>query len=228
MNSGRVATLISILGVVLTTASVIASVAQYRAADLQAQAAVVALMPQIEVRSLLEKIDSDKYSDRRIDIASDGGPIYNLKVDRYTWFELRIGRKVIFQQPITGYYFAEYPTGRTKGEMYTLRGHKNHEEFLAFVKWARVTLGSDVDMSEPNTLLRISYRDALKRDNVEFVRVVGGSEMYLSQEDGAKLWQQQAENEKLNRTVDISLLASAQIASEWVKTWKAKAGTRAQ
>ena len=41
MKPERSATIISVLGVVLTTASVIASIAQYRAADLQAKAAIV-------------------------------------------------------------------------------------------------------------------------------------------------------------------------------------------
>jgi len=226
MNPDRVATLVSVLGVVLTTASVIASVAQYRAADLQAQAAVVALMPQLEVRSLLEKADdnSEKFTDRRIEITSDGGPVYNLKVDRYTWFELRIGRKAMFQQPLVGYYFAAYPTSHTKGATYTLKGHRNHEAFIAFAKWARGVLGQNVDLSEPITLLRISYRDALKRDDVEFVRVSGGSEVYLSEDDGQKLWQQRTENEKLDRAIDIIDLVSAQAANEWITIWKAKLG----
>lgn len=223
MNADRLATLISILGVVLTTASVIASVAQYQAADLQAQAAVVSLMPQIEVRTLLEKTDGEKYSDRRIEISSDGGPIYNFDVDRLTWFELRVGTKVAIQQPLSGYYFTEYPTGRTKGEVSAIGGHKNHQAFLSFAKWARDELGSGVDMSEPNTLLRISYRDALKHDNVEFVKVVGGREFYLSREDGLKLWRQQTENEKANRTVDIDSLVDAEAAREWVAIWKSKA-----
>jgi hypothetical protein len=224
MNSDRLATLISVLGVVLTTASVIASVAQYRAADLQAQAAVVALMPQIEVRTLLEKTDGEKYSDRRIQITSDGGPIYNFEVDRLTWFELRVGAKVIIQQPLSGYYFTEYPTGRTKGEVSVIGGHKNHQAFLNFARWARDILGSGVDMSEPNTLLRISYRDALKHDSVEFVKVVGGSQFYLSQDDGLKLWQQQTENQKVNRGVDMDSLTDAKAADEWLSVWKRRAG----
>lgn len=223
MNADRLATLISVLGVVLTTASVIASVAQYRAADLQAQAAVVALMPQIEVRALLEKTDGEKYSDRRIKITSDGGPIFNLEVDRLTWFELFVGAKVVIRQPLSGYYFAEYSTGRTKGEVNAIGGYKNHQAFLSFAGWIKDALGSGVDISEPNTLLRISYRDALKRDNVEFVKVVGGRQSYLSREDGLKLWQQQIENEKVNRTVDMDSLVDVKAAEEWVKVWKMKA-----
>ena len=76
----------------LTAASVVASVAQYRAADLQAKAAVIALMPQIEVRALLEKIDSDKYTDSRVEVASDGGPIYNFNLSRHSWIEFKAGK----------------------------------------------------------------------------------------------------------------------------------------
>lgn len=75
LKSIPLAAVISIFGVFLTTASVIASIAQYQAAALQAKAAVVSLMPQIEVRELIEKVNSDKYTDRRIEITSDGGPI---------------------------------------------------------------------------------------------------------------------------------------------------------
>lgn len=224
MNSDRLATLISVLGIVLTTASVIASVAQYRAADLQAQAAVVALMPQIEVRTYLEKTEGEKYSDRRIQITSDGGPIYNFEVEHLTWFDLRMGKKVIIQQPLSGYYFAEYLTGRTKGELSVIVGHRNHQAFLNFSMWARDILGSGVDMSEPNTLLRIGYRDALKNDNVEFVKVVGGSQFYLTQDNGLNLWQQQTENQKINISVDMDSLTDAKSANQWLSVWKRKAG----
>lgn len=224
MNSDRLGTLISVLGIVLTIASVIASIAQYRAADLQAQAAVVALMPQIEVRTYLEKTEGEKYSDRRIQITSDGGPIYNFEVESLTWFELRMGKTVIIQKPLSGYYFTEYPTGRTKGELSVIGGHRNHQAFLNFSIWARDILSSGVDISEPNTLLRISYRDALKNESVEFVKVVGGRQFYLTRDNGLKLWQQQTENQKINISVDMDSLTDAKAANQWLSVWKRKVG----
>lgn len=222
MKPERLAALVSVLGVVLTTASVIASIAQYRAADLQARAAVVALMPQIEVRALLEKVDSDKFTDRRIEITSDGGPIYNLQIDRRTWIELRVGRAVVYEQPLTGYYFAEFPTGRTKGALTTIKGYSNNQDFIAFLEWLRPALGAEVEVPEPISLLRISFRDALKQDNVEYVQVAGGSETHMSVEIGQKLWDRHLEDEKAKLHVDISVLDSEAKAAKWVAIWKAR------
>jgi hypothetical protein len=89
MTNSRFTTIISVLGALLTFASVVASIAQYRAADLHAQAAIVSLMPQLEVRAILEKVESEKFSDRRLELTSDGGPIYNFSTDRLTTITLK-------------------------------------------------------------------------------------------------------------------------------------------
>ncbi|MCP5235358.1 MAG: hypothetical protein H6945_06420 [Zoogloeaceae bacterium] len=222
MKPESVASLVSILGVVLTTASVIASVAQYRAADLQAQAAVVALMPQVEVRVTLEKRDGDRYTDRRIDISADGGPIYNFEIDTLTWFEVYSGKTTVHRQPLAGYYFFGERTGRTRGELYTLAGNNNHSLFLAFGRWFNGEFGTQVLLSEPNTLLRLSYRDALKRENTEYIRVSGGRQVYLDIVGGQKLWAELSATDQVVREVELEKLASAESAKEWVKTWSTK------
>jgi hypothetical protein len=121
MTDRRFTAVISVLGVVLTFASVVASIAQYRAADLQAKAAIAALMPQLEVRTVLEKVDSDNFTDRRLELTSDGGPIYNFATDRLTTFALKKNETMFLEQPILGYYAVTYNTGRIKG-----RGSNDH------------------------------------------------------------------------------------------------------
>lgn len=222
MKPERLATVVSILGVILTAASVIASVAQYRAADLQAKAAVVALMPQIEVRALLEKIDSDNYTDRRIEVTSDGGPIYNFKMSRLSWIEFEVGKNVAYEQPLVGYYFAEFPTGHTRGPLTTLKGYRNNEAFFQFLQWAQPTLGHDVEVLQPVTLLRMTYNDALKQQNLYYVLVSGGSETHLSEDAGTKLWDRRNLEEQTNFPIDISKLKSESGSAEKVAIWKSK------
>lgn len=220
MRPVEFSTVIAVLGVILTTASVVASVAQYRAADLQAQAAVVALMPQIEVRALLEKVDSDKFTDRRIEITSDGGPVHNLQIDHVTWIEFRVAGKVVLREALNGYYFAGYPTGRARGAVHTLKGYKNNELYSTFNDWAASVLPRGIEVAQPITILRIAYRDALKRDNVEFVQVAGGTETKLSDSDGQRIWQAKPPKALDPRMLDINYLQTPQQAAMWVKAWQ--------
>jgi hypothetical protein len=220
MKPEKLAKLLSVLGVALTAASVVASCAQYKAAQLQAEAAVVALMPQIEVRTLIEKVDSDKYTDRRIEITSDGGPIHNFRLEHVTWIEFRVGRKIALREALNGYFFAEYPMGRTRGTLDTLKGYRNNELFFQFLDWRRAALPAGIDVGEPVTLLRLSYRDALKRENTEFVQVAGGTETHMSEEEGVRLWSSAPQKTLAPRTLDINDLASEEKATMWVKAWR--------
>lgn len=219
MKSDRLTIIVSVLGVILTAASVVASVAQYRAADLQAQAAVVTLMPQIEVRALLEKIDSDKFTDSRVEISSDGGPIYNLQVDRMSWVEIRDGSKVAFEQPLHGYYFAEYPTSRTRGLVRTIKGHRNNEVFGKFLDWSSKVLPIGGTVSLPQTLLKLSYVDALHREGVAYVQLNGGSELHLSAGQGADAWKAHAQRAKEVRSLDIDNLENPGKAGASIALW---------
>lgn len=179
---------VAVLGLILTLASVMASFAQYKAANLQARAAVVALMPQIEVRSLLEKVDSDQYTDRRIEIASEGGPIYNFETDRLTWISVENEGKPVLRQLLVGYLFAAFNTGKNKGELQTIKGHKNHQRFVDFYDAVHGSLKPGLTLSEPVTLLKISYVDALENAATEYFLIRGGSTLRLSAEDGRKTW----------------------------------------
>ena len=141
MTDKRFTTIIAVLGVILTAATVLTSWYQYRAADLQARAAIVALMPQLEVRVVTEKVESDVFTDQRLKITSDGGPVYNFSSARLTWFELRQGSEVRLAQPLTGYFTATFGTGRIKGDLQTIVGHRNNLEFVDFARYAEATLG---------------------------------------------------------------------------------------
>lgn len=231
MKPERSATVISLLGVILTTASVIASIAQYRAADLQAKAAIVALMPQFEVRALIEKINSDKFTDRRIEISTDGGPVFNLQIDRLTWIKFkRINGEddIVYNQPLTGFYFVTYQTGRTRGLVATIVGHRNNEKYFKFLGLAQPALGDGVEISAPTTLLRISYRDALKQENVLYVKESSGSETHLSEDAGKQAWERHSGYENTHMPVDISKLTSASEAAKLVNAVKTRLGEGSQ
>lgn len=222
MNLERLTIVISILGVVLTAASVIASVAQYRAADLQAKVAVAALMPQIEVRTFLEKIESDKYTDSRVEVKSDGGPIYNFNTSYLSWIEFKVGRNIAYRQPLIGYYLIQHPTGHTKGLLTTLEGFRNHETFFGFLRWAQPVLGNDTEILPPVTLLRMTYNDALKQENIYYVLLSKGSETHLSEDAGAKLWELASKEGSTSIPVSISELKSESNVTEKLAIWKSK------
>lgn len=222
MQQDTFAVVISVLGTILTAATVAASVAQYRAADLQAQAAQIALMPQVEVRSVIEKIDSDKYTDRRIEISSDGGPVYNFQVDHLSWAEFRDGGKVVLEEPLVGYYFASYPTGHVRGTLYTITGFRNNQRFFDFLEWSRSALPGGIEVGQPVTVLRIGYVDALKRSNTEYVKVTGGRALYLSIEEGERIWDTQSRKRAGVPSADVDALAKPETGRKWVQGWAAK------
>lgn len=220
MKSENVSTLLPILGVVLTAASVIASFAQYRAANLQAEAAVIALMPQLEVISLLEKVGSDKFTDRRIEVTSEGGPIHNFHLDHMTWIEFRVGKKNVASESLNGYYSSEYASGRTRGALITIKGYRNNEVFSQFLDWARVALPDGIEIVQPITILRLSYRDALKQDNLKFVKIEGQRVTHVSNEEGEQLWSSAPHMTQKTRRLDINDLTSEEKVISWLKNWR--------
>lgn len=177
-------------------------------------------MPQIEVRSLLEKVNSDKYTDRRIEITSDGGPIINFNLERRSWIDFRVGNKVRYQQPISGYFFAEYPTHRIHGLIDTITCYQNHQDFSDFEDWAQPALGFGVQISEPVTLLKMTYVDTFKRNNNLFVLVSGGSVLQLSESTGKEIWDNQSIQAEAKSPVDLSHLKNKSEAASLLKTWK--------
>jgi hypothetical protein len=217
MKRIRLATLLSILGVVLTAASVVASIAQYRAADLQAQATMLALMPQIEVRSLLERRDSEFYTDRRLVISSDGGPIYDYSTDRETWFDIRRGGKSIFEQPLNGYFHSSFPTSRIKGEVETIIGYKNNEKFISFDKQARKLLPEGCELANPKSLLAVSYRDAFRKATTEYFFIDGGAVVRLEPSDGEARWKQAKEIQATHQAIDLDSLSAESAVADWAR-----------
>ena len=209
-------------GLLLTTASVIASIAQYRAADLQAKAAVVALMPQIEVRTFLERINGNNYTDRRIEVTSDGGPIYNFELSRLSWIEFRVNKRIAYEQPIIGYYVVGYPTGRTRGTLVTIERHRNNEYFIRFLGWAQPLLGADVEISEPLTLMRMHYLDAFKQAKISYVLIDGSSKTHLSDEAGEQLWNRRMREQQTTTPLGIDQLRSNIGSADEINTWKSK------
>lgn len=218
MTDRRFKTIISVLGVVLTLASVIASIAQYRAADLQAKAAIAALMPQLEVRAVLEKVDSDVYTDRHLELTSDGGPIYNFSTDRITTFALKKGRTTFLEQPLIGYYAATDNTGRIKGEVQKIIGQRNHKKFTDLERAIELALPSDVTVSPLATLMKATYTDSLRKENDEYFLILGGSVQRLEQSEGKSQWERMKQVQTKVRHIDIDDMSKPDALYSWLAT----------
>ena len=216
MTEQRFAALISILGVILTAASVIASYYQYQAADLQARAAIVALMPQIQVRAEIEKVDSDKYTDQRLVISSDGGPVYNFNSERLTWFEIQKDQKPILSQPLIGYFFAVYPTGLIKGELETITGHRNNSKYISMLENIESSLGPGFYVSRPKTIMRLSYTDSLENKKLGYFLINGGSSYRLEAENGEDIWLNVKNMERNRKPIDIDTMGQHDVFETWI------------
>ena len=188
MTPQRLATVISVLGVILTAASVIASIAQYLAADLQAKAAIATLRPQVEVRVLLNKRENEKYSDKSISISSDGGPIFNFKSDWRTWFVVRTPEDINCEQPILHYYFTVSNSGRSKGDIQQIESLNNYEQFSEFMRYSRRYMMRGQTIAEPSTILKIEYTDSLRSSNRDYFFIRGDNVRWLDFEIGEKEW----------------------------------------
>lgn len=214
---------LAVCGLILTAASVTASVMQYRAGDLQAQAAIVQLKPQIQVRSRIEKIDSDKFTDRRLEISNEGGPIYNFRSERLTWIVMtpsaipqKPGSEI--EQVMHGYYSASFPTGNIKGELETIVGHRNNEKLFSIINTLQHEFPGKWQIAQPQTLLHISYEDSLKEVNNEYFLVDSGSVRRLSSQAGISELERAKKIEKARRPIDLDQLRT----SEQLKAWLAE------
>lgn len=218
MRRIRPTTIFSVLGVVLTTASVIASIAQYKAADLQAQAAVIGLAPQIEVQSplLKENPEADRFTDRHILISSDGGPVKNFDSEQITWLEVGKYGEPVFSQPLNGYFHSTFRTGRQKGELETIVGHRNHQKFIALGDAAKRFFKDGLGVEGPKSLLMVSYRDIFGKDQREYFFISHGTTILLNSDDGAKRWQEMRDLRSKVRVIDLDQMAEESKVKEWV------------
>jgi hypothetical protein len=179
-------------------------------------------MPQIEVRTFLERINGNNYTDRRIEVTSDGGPIYNFELSRLSWIEFRVNKRIAYEQPIIGYYVVGYPTGRTRGTLVTIERHRNNEYFIRFLGWAQPLLGADVEISEPLTLMRMHYLDAFKQAKISYVLIDGSSKTHLSDEAGEQLWNRRMREQQTTTPLGIDQLRSNIGSADEINTWKSK------
>lgn len=203
MSDKATTTWIAIFGLILTAASVVSSVAQYKAARLQAEAAVVALTPQIEVRSQLVRSEDGPYNESVMVISSDGGPVRNYDSDQMSWIEVSRGRVGVWKQPLTGYYSVSVHTGRQRGELETRFGHENNKRFAEFYRSANTLLPEDLEVNNPRTLTRLSYQDAMGNHTEEYWLSSGGRDQLLNDREGGALWES---HQKLRKDIQFAEL----------------------
>jgi hypothetical protein len=209
--------LVTVFGVVLTGASVIASFAQYRAADLQAQAAVAALMPQLEVTSSLIRGEGESaYTDRVIDIAVEGGPIKNFQTERQTWLAVEDDGKESCRIPISGYYFQTKSTGRSRGEIQQIAGYRNNQKYLQAQAVIAPMLTSGSRLTEPVTLLRVRFLDSLRRNNNEYYKIRGGSVEWIEHETAEVSWAANTREEDSLKRVELDELTRPEFIARFL------------
>jgi len=213
---------VAVLGTVLTAASVVASYYQFRAADLQAKAAVVALQPQLQVRAPLERGDDGKFADRRLEIVSDGGPVYNLTTERHTWFDVMTPGHAPVSVALEGYWFAVSETGRIKGEVLAMTGHRNHAKFVALADSAKAALNPCYELGRPTTLLRVTYVDSLRQSAIDYYLVEHGSVTRLSEERGSALWAEKPRATKSLPAIDLDQERGAGVWEAWALNVRAR------
>jgi hypothetical protein len=90
------------------------------------------------------------------------------------------------------------------------------------MRWAQPLLGSDVEISEPVTLLRMEYLDALNKEKISFVLITGSSKTHLSHEAGAELWDRRTREQQANTPIGIDELKSDSGSVDEINTWKIK------
>jgi hypothetical protein len=166
--------LVPVFGLILTAASVWASVMQYLAADLQAQAAEAQLAPHIFVRADVrgEWLDAGLFMPgsevQTVEISSQGGPIHNYAVEYITELFVadRDSTDMVLRIPVNR-YFQEGPVDRARGQIRMLqngplgtymnmRAHPSHKNWRPLAPW---------------TLVKLSYVNAWGREVTDFYSI---------------------------------------------------------
>lgn len=216
----RFTTIISILGVIIACASVVASYAQYKAADLQARATISALMPQLQVSVIQKKDGTDYVSDQRIEISSEGGPIYNFYTEQITWFSINKNGKVILEQPLDGYFSSVHHTGKIKGEIQTISDYRNYKKYTNLQNTIDSMLSPEVNLSSPITIIKATYTDSMYKANEEYFLIIGSNVQRLRQSEILSSWSNATQIKKNNSAISIDIISKPEEFAVWVKRIK--------
>lgn len=215
---------ITIAIALFTFFSVMASFAQFKAANLQAAATRLSLMPKIDARSVVYQRGegNNSYTDQNIEIHASGGPLYNAKIEKITWLSFQRQQKIFFKQELADYFHAEYITGRSEGEIAKIQGYRNHHNFKRVADWAQNSLGWNIEVQGPMTLLKVGYHDALNEFHQKFILIDQQRDTYLSAKEGEKLWSSMRKELSEQTTVALCDLVDHPKRNVSLNLWRSK------
>jgi hypothetical protein len=217
--SEKLQILFAVLGVVLTAASVIASVKQYEAASLQAKAAIATLTPQIQVTTNLLRDEVGYYAEQLMIISNTGGPAYNIRHEVATWITIVNSANKEERIPLLlSYYDSSSSTGNLNGQLVTYWGHQNNKRMVNLEKLIREGCEQKCFMKSAQTLVHISYEDALSNKIERYVLLDGNVTKYLLTQEGYTLWQR-AISEKGVSSVSLEVLQEKQAVESWLQSY---------
>lgn len=199
MEEQKITIIISVFGTIITLASLFVSYAQYKAADLQAKAATMTLLPQIEVLKSYIQDENNFYTDVFLKINSDGGPVYNFNSDRLTWITVNKNGKFLIDQPLIGYFSASSSSGKTKGEIQTIVGYKNNKKFGDLQQ----NIESPFSIESPRTLIKTTFIDSFNKNNEEYFLVEHTGVKKIHADTGKNQWEEYKKNQENTGFIDI-------------------------
>jgi hypothetical protein len=216
-RNSRVAILLSGLGIVLTAASVAASVAQCTAADLQAKAALAALAPQVEARLSVDATQPSWML--KIDFYSEGGPAYGFWANDIAWIDLyRAGTRIGARQLVNSSFGRSEIPGRLKGELTTLHGYVVNTGDLQMVM--RSSLPSNVGVGHERHLVMVRYTDAARSQHEEFFDLRGPIIRRVDTHEGRKLWDELTALSKRQKPLDLRTQLNGPGIDKWWKQFQ--------
>jgi hypothetical protein len=119
------------------------------------------------------------------------------------------------EQPLLGYFAATYTTGKIKGELQTIVGHRNHAKLIDLERAIEQKIPKGVSISAATTILKATYTDSLRKENEEYFLVLGGSVQRISQAEGQLQWNRMKSGHAKTPNIDLDEMTN----SAQLKTW---------
>ncbi|MDK8193971.1 hypothetical protein QP794_28210 [Paenibacillus sp. UMB7766-LJ446] len=159
-------------------------------------------MPVFEIKSTQVYDDDRKeYTEHKVKIANEGGPIYGFDSDVVTFLNIDyldnkdgyINKNI--RVPLRGYFTASLVTSKVKGELATVQGYLNNNKLFDLTQ--EILNGPDAEEKfidiEIQVYVKIRYEDFLHRYNEEYYYVPYLQTQKLSQSEGENIFKEHSE-----------------------------------
>lgn len=199
----------------LSTMALIVSWQANTIASTQTVIAEAENMPVFEIKSThVRDEERDEYTEHKIEIANEGGPIYDFDSEVVTFLNIKYLEKSDgyknknIRVPLLGYFTANSVTSKVKGRLVTIQGYLNNEKFFDLTQ--EILNGPDTEERlidvEIQVYVRINYEDFLHRNNEEYYYVPYLQTKKMSQSEGEAIFKEHSEALLSNR-VDFQNLS---------------------